>query len=293
MGKVFHYHFRVRADECDSLGHVNNAVYIRHLQQATLDALGDEDADYTSWNVRTLAVEYHAPARYRDDLDIVTWVIEADASRVVCGYKVRRSAEVAPVASAQIEWDYRGVTTHQPRRVLERFLTPPKGDNPAPLKSLVAPRDNGAQPFSWRHRVRRYELDATNRVATAAYFNWLEEATFRAADLVGWSLERLQAENIITFQRRHDAEFFGGASIGDDVEIISRLIKVERIRGTWLHEIFQPMTDTLLMRDYSTGAFLDWEGNIKPAPTEMMEELILGEPMDANAWISGASKTSR
>ena len=36
MGKVFHYRLRVRAYECDPLGHVNNAVYIRHLQQATL-----------------------------------------------------------------------------------------------------------------------------------------------------------------------------------------------------------------------------------------------------------------
>lgn len=65
-GNVFHYRLRVRADECDSLGHMNNAIYIRHSQQATLDTLGAVDADYTSWNVRTLAVEYHAPARYGD-----------------------------------------------------------------------------------------------------------------------------------------------------------------------------------------------------------------------------------
>ena len=144
MGKVFHYRLRGRADECDSLGHMNNAVYIRHLQQATLDALGAMDADYASWNVRTLAVEYHAPARYGDKLDIVTWVIETDASHIVCGYKVGRSADVAPVASAQIEWDYRGVATRKPGRVPERFLALPKGNIPTALDLYEL--DNGTYP---------------------------------------------------------------------------------------------------------------------------------------------------
>ena len=30
------------------------------------------------------------------------------------------------------------------------------------------------------------------------------------------------------------------------------------------------------MRDYSTGAVLDWKGKIKPAPTAMMEALVTG-----------------
>ncbi len=62
-----------------------------------------------------------------------------------------------------------------------------------------------------------------------------------------------------------------------------RLISVRRIRGTWIHEIVRPVTSTLLMRDYSTGAFLDWEGRIKPAPNAMMEALVQGEPADTDA----------
>jgi len=270
------YRLRVRADECDSLGHVNNAVYIRHLQQATLDALSAPNIGEAFWNVRTLAIEYHAPAGCGDELAVTTGLIDSDDRRLVCGYRVTRSAEPVPVVSAQIEWDYRDRATQAPRPLPDTYRALPEGSMAASLKPWVAPGDNGAHPFRWRHRVRRYELDLTNRVGTAVYFNWLEEATFRAANVVGWSLQRMQAEDFITFQYRHDAEFLAGASIGDEIEIVSRLIKVQRIRGTWIHELFQSATNTLLMRDYSTGAFLDWNGNIKAAPTEMMEALVLG-----------------
>jgi hypothetical protein len=34
----------------------------------------------------------------------------------------------------------------------------------------------------------------------------------------------------------------------------------------------------LLMRGYSTGAFLDWTGKVRAAPAGMMEALMRGEP---------------
>lgn len=270
------YSFRVRADECDSLGHVNNAVYIQYLQQATFDAVGAKSGPEAFWEMRALAVQYHKPARYRDELNVTSWVIDEDDSSLVHGYRVERGGKAEPLVSAQITWAYRNTATHD-RRLPRTLATAPEGRMPAPLKSFVVPRDNGARPFRWYHRVRRYELDWTGRVGAVVYFNWLEEATFRAADSVGWSLERMRAENFITHQRRHDAEFFESVPAGDDVEIVSRLIEVRRVRGTWVHEILQHGSKRLLMRDYSTGAFLDWNGNIKAAPTEMMEALLLGE----------------
>lgn len=281
MGSVFEYPFRVRTDECDSLGHVNNAVYIRHLQQATIDALGSVDED-TFWNARKLAIQYHAPVRYGDELRIATWVIDADESLVVSGHEVTLRGKIAPVVSARIEWVCRDYSAGRPRRVPESCIALAEAQVSAPLKPFVPPRDNGAHPFRWRHRVRRYELDVTDRVATAVYFNWLEEATVWAANVVGWPIERMKDEDSITFQYRHDAEFFEGASHGDEIEIVSRLISVKPIRGTWVHEVFRPLTETLLMRDYSTGAFVDLKGKIKPAPAAMMEALVHGELAQTN-----------
>jgi acyl-CoA thioesterase FadM len=38
MDQPFHRAFRIRHYECDMYGHVNNAVYLRYLQQANIEA---------------------------------------------------------------------------------------------------------------------------------------------------------------------------------------------------------------------------------------------------------------
>ncbi|MBI1802366.1 MAG: acyl-CoA thioesterase [Chloroflexi bacterium] len=105
--------------------------------------------------------------------------------------------------------------------------------------------------------MRRYELNTLGQVAPAVYFNWLEHAVFRAGESRGWTPQKMQAENLIILQRRHDAEFFAPARYRDAVEIVSALVEVRRVRGTWRHEVFNAASGALLMRDYSEGAFLD------------------------------------
>ncbi len=91
----------------------------------------------------------------------------------------------------------------------------------------------------------------------------------------------MRAENFVSLQYRHDAEFFDAAVNGDEIEIVSRLIEIRRVRGTWLHEVYRAATNALIMRDYSTGAFLDREGNIRAGPMEVLEALTRGEPTEA------------
>jgi acyl-CoA thioester hydrolase len=281
MGATFTDHIRVRAYECDAYEHVNNTVYLQYLQQVTLDAMGTTNDGAAFWNVRRLAIEYQAPARYGDVLQIATWVSEADESRVVRGYHVTRGAGRIPVLRAQIEWDYRDRAAGGLRRVPEVHRVVPTVDAPAPPKPFVTPHDNGARPFRWRHTVPFYELDSTNRVGPAIYLQWLEAAFFHATGSAGWTLAKMHAENLFSLQYRHDAEFFDAAVNGDEIEIRSRLIEFRRVRGTWLHEVYRATTNTLIMRDYSVGAFLDWDGNVRAGPLEVLEKLTHGEAPEA------------
>ena len=272
---------RVRAYECDAYGHVNNAVYFQYLQQATLDAMGMVDEANAFWNARRLAIEYQTPARYGDVLQVTTWASDADEWRVVRDYHVTSGASRVPVVRAQIEWDYRDYATRSVRRVPEEQQAVLAVDTSAPLKPFTAPRDNGARPFRWRHTVPFYELDSTHRVGLAVYFQWLEAAFFNATGSVGWTVEKMRAENFVSLQYRHDAEFFDAAWDGDEIEIVSRLIDFRRVRGTWQHEVYRAATNALIMRDYSTGAFLDWEGNVRAGPMEVLVALTRGESRDS------------
>lgn len=279
--EIFTDELRVRAYECDSLGHVNNAVYLQWLQQLTLDAakaVGLNDVS-AAWSPQMLAVEYHAPARDGDALTLATWVLESTDNSMTRGYKVHRGDGVADetlVASARIQWGGRDRASGQPRPMPSVPVIASRDRLPA-VKPFTPPDDNGSRPFRWRHTVRRYELDGTGQVGIAAWFHWLEEATFRATEAAGWTLARMREIDFMSNQRRHDAAFFGPAVAGDEFEIVSRLAEVRRIRGLWLHEVYHATSRALLMRDHSTGAFVTWGGQVRTAPMDMMDDLLKGE----------------
>ena len=278
MIESFTQRLHVRAYECDSFGHVNNSVYIQYLQQATLDALGIGPGEEAVWAVRRLAIEYHKPARYGDELQIAVWPLNADDQRLSYGYQISLAADDAPVASAQIDWMHYERAT---RRLLDlppqlRLGPPDDGQRPAPLKPFAAPRDNGAFPFQWQFTVRRYELDTAGCAGPANFLNWIEAAFFNATATAGWTVEKMRTENFISLQYRHDAEFFGAAVNGDRIEIRSRLIDIRRVRATWVHEIYRTADNFLLVRDYSTGAFLDWEGHVRAGPMDVLQALTRG-----------------
>ena len=258
---------RVRHHECDSYGHVNNAVYPQYLAQLTLDAhqVAAQDAD--QWAMRRLAIEFHTPAVYGDTLTAATWLADAEGGQITHDYRLTRPSDERLVVAARAVW-----VAPLPSRA--PITAPP----PSPLKPFSPPTDNGALPFVWRHQVARYEVGAAGHVPPWVYLNWLEEATFSASSRAGWSIERMLDHDLVILQYRHDAEFLADASLGQAVEIVSRLVEVKRVRGAWLHEVFSVSPRVLLMRDYSTGVFLDRTGQIRSAVAPMMVDLTGGEP---------------
>lgn len=101
---------RVAVYELDALGHMNNAVYLDLLGQATLDALGDAgwplERLIASGRVPVLArgdLEYLEAARYDDQLEIATWFTPArdalDAHQLIS-----RRGEERPLVRASTRW---------------------------------------------------------------------------------------------------------------------------------------------------------------------------------------------
>ena len=71
----FAYRFRVRHDELDSFGHLNNAVCVKYVQEAAIQA--SADAGYSiqwyeergvAWVIRRLEIRYYLQVRYGDEL---------------------------------------------------------------------------------------------------------------------------------------------------------------------------------------------------------------------------------
>ncbi|HYN87101.1 MAG TPA: thioesterase family protein, partial [Ardenticatenaceae bacterium] len=268
MTHTFTRSFRVRAYECDLLGHVNNAVYQHYCEQAAIEA--SEDAGYgmewyetqeAAWVIRRITVEYLRPALSGQVLGVTTWISSQGRVRAQREYEIRRPADGELIARASATWIYVDRASGQPRRIpgeLAPAFGPP---GRAALQPAALPeRGLEAGSFLWRHQVKRYELDGMQHVNNAVYLHWVEEAKFRAAESAGWSLERLRAHDLVTVQIRHDTEYLLPAVYGDEIEIVSRVHELRKVRGTWLHEVYCADGRELLARNYSTGAFLNVQG---------------------------------
>jgi acyl-CoA thioester hydrolase len=137
---------RVRFQECDPLGHVNNAVYLEYLEQAAID-----HAAVAGWPAARLQaeagavfvarrheIEFLRPAFENDVLEIRTWPESMSGARAVRLYQVRRvdadpinlpvsrlleAEEIVPIersrliVSARTEWAFADVERGRPVRI--------------------------------------------------------------------------------------------------------------------------------------------------------------------------------
>jgi acyl-CoA thioester hydrolase len=151
---VFEGFVRVRFNEVDPLGHVNNAVYLIYLEQAAIDhaeAAGLDAERLTAFGGAFVAhrhqIVYLRPAHAGDILRILTWLDEPLGARVTRHYlvvrveqtpamasilgRLRRGGEISGVetlvAQASTEWVFtneRGRPKRIPADLMRLFLEP-------------------------------------------------------------------------------------------------------------------------------------------------------------------------
>lgn len=270
---------RVRVYECDLLGHVNNAVYLNYLQQATAEAWASVGA--SAWALRTLAMQYLAPAYIGDDLEVRAWASGFDGNRVVCGYTILRLEDGRDLLRARASW---ALPDREPGApfVQEWPSAPPELPGVDPLR---LPSDRlSAHRYRWRHTVCSYELDASGGANPAQILRWVEEAKMVACTDVGWPLDRMSDADLMIVQIRHDSEFYTPLRLGQPIEVVSRICDLRLLKGTWCHEIYRISSavaegrreEELVATDYSAGAFLNCSGKPQPAPTAMLDALLQG-----------------
>jgi len=139
-------HVRVRFQECDPLGHVNNTVYLGYLEQVAID-----HAAMVGWPAARLQAEggavflarrheidFYRPAFENDVLEIRTWPEEMSGARAFRRYQVRKvgldplnlppsrlldAGEIADVPRAELvvggrtEWAFVDVARGRPVRI--------------------------------------------------------------------------------------------------------------------------------------------------------------------------------
>jgi acyl-CoA thioester hydrolase len=131
----FELRLRVRSEDIDELGHVNNVVYLRWVQEAAVAhwraAAAPRDQASLHWVVIRHEIDYKRPAMADDEIVAATWVGGATRRVFERHTELRRAADGKVLARALTQWCPIDAETGKPTDVSDdvrrRFSVPREG----------------------------------------------------------------------------------------------------------------------------------------------------------------------
>jgi acyl-CoA thioester hydrolase len=117
----FELTFDVAQEDIDRLGHVNNVVYLRWIQDVAarhwLTTVGEEETRGTVWVVVRHEIDYVQPAGPGDRVIARTWVGEARGATWDRHTEIVRASDGQVLARARSVWCPLNAETRRPRRL--------------------------------------------------------------------------------------------------------------------------------------------------------------------------------
>ncbi len=293
MPPVHNSTFPVRFYECDAYGYLNNAVYLRYMQEAAFDAsaaLGYGAEGYArlgrAWLARLSEIHYLRPVRYGDTVLTSTWVEDFQRVRSRRAYEMRLLGADDPVAQGWTDWVFVDTSTGRPSsipiEIAETYL--PEGNSPdVSINRRFTPHPELSPcVFKDRRKVEWQDLDPAQHVNNAMYLSYLVEAAWRFGEVVQWSWERISGTGFGVWARKHQIEYLVPAVYGDELEIATWLSGVRRSTINRHYTIRRVKDGELLARANSLYVCVDLStGSPQRIPSDFLE--------DARPYISTAA----
>jgi acyl-CoA thioester hydrolase len=237
MPHTFTRSFDVPYYECDAFGHLNNAVYLRYIQESAFSASADAGYDreaYQSmgrtWFIRETELDYLRPVKAEDTIDVRTWI--SGVRRVI----VRREYELSNVATGELvakghtDWVFlnqkTGRPTTIPREIIDAYLPEDVAEESLKRHPFppTPPPPNGI--FKIQRKIEWRDIDAMQHLTNAAYLSYLEECGVRLLEAYGWPMSSLLEENTALVARRLRIEYLQPALFEDELEIATWIVNV-------------------------------------------------------------------
>jgi acyl-CoA thioester hydrolase len=274
--------FRVRYYECDAYGHLNNANYLRYMQEAAFDAstkAGYNHKRYAQighhWLIRATDIEYLRPLVYGDAVQVKTWV--SDFRRITSrrAYEFRLEGSDELVARAHTDWVFLGTKSQQPAsipREMEQAFFPeglPESFSPRDPFPKSPPPPPGV--FEMHRKVAWHDLDAEQHVNNAVYLEYIEECGMQVIAAHGWPFQRMNEAGFAILIRKNQIQYLQPAYLDDELTIRTWASAVKRSTATRHYTIHRISDGALLARVHSLGVWVDLQSG---RPIRIPEEFI-------------------
>lgn len=259
--------FRVRHYECDAYGHVNNANYLRYMQEAAFDAsaaAGYSVARYAEmgrwWLVRETDIEYLRPLHYGDSIRVKTWVVDFRRVTSRRAYQFYSGAELS--ARAHTDWVFLDSETGQPATIPPELVAaffpdgPPDAQPRREKFPSVPPPPPGV--FSIRRRVAWQDIGPVQHVNNAVYLAYVDDCGMQVATAYSWPPSRMVAENFAIVVRRHRIEYRQPAMLDDELDVATWISDVKRATAVRHYTITRVSDGLLVARAHTLYVWVDF-----------------------------------
>ena len=117
---------KVTTDDIDELGHVNNVVYVRYVQEAASahwnSVTSEEIRSQNVWVVMRHEIDYVSPAFAGDELLATTWVGETNGVRSARHVEITQKNSGKVIVKAKTLWCQLDAVTFKPKRIDESII---------------------------------------------------------------------------------------------------------------------------------------------------------------------------
>jgi acyl-CoA thioester hydrolase len=128
---AFTWPVRVYWEDTDAGGVVYHASYLRFLERARTEWLRAQGIDQGTvrekygvvFVVRDIAIEFHAPAKLDDELDVLLDAVELRSASMSFAQRILRRGDGALLTSARVRAACVGADDFRPQRIPEALFT--------------------------------------------------------------------------------------------------------------------------------------------------------------------------
>jgi acyl-CoA thioester hydrolase len=260
--------FRVRYYECDAFGHLNNANYLRYMQEVAFDAsaaAGYDLARYNEmschWLIRETDIEYLRPIQYGDTVEVKTWVADFLRVRSQRAYEFCLTGTGTLVARGRTDWVFVNSKTSLPTTIpdeLTKAFYPEGLPDKFPVREVfpsAPPPPAGV--FRMNRKVTWQDIDSAQHLNNASYLNYIEECAMQVIAAHGWPIQRMLSEGLAILIRRHQIQYLRPAVLDDELVLSTWASNVRRSTAVRHYTIHRARDNALLTRVHSTGVWVE------------------------------------
>ncbi len=144
---------------------------------------------------------------------------------------------------------------------------------------VILKKTSKEDSMDYEHKAHYYETDQMGIIHHSNYIRWMEEARMDYLDRIGFPMERIEADGIVSPVVSVDCRYRRSCRMN---EVICIRVTIEEYNGVKLiigYEMYEKLTGELRATGTSTHCFSDKNGkllNLKKSYTELHEILTEG-----------------